>query len=609
MAGISEDVGKYLAEVIESASGKIIKEASEHAPVIMKTLLSPERTFENAGPAAKDLWAVHKTQFVPKQNQIESAIAKAAKDPTAPMHPTIHPIMAALIAEHGAAIPTGAIHKAAMEAASTQVYGPNRFLIQGVLKHIAKDNMNQADMISDDFHVMFKEEIPERGGYTQFSKDMAIKRGEEPGYVTPKSPYTGRDKYGVEKGSRFIRRTLTYGAAPVHAAAAGVNMAIEYGRWNTFKSAMEIFGPGEAEANLLASNSIAELYIAPMREREQSDAGLLHKFMPGSVGAWLHANIMFAPGLNYTRRKSIEVAANLGKRMAEEAAERLQKGDTKYALTAFKKLDIDPAKVIEQGYKLAPEDIQKAYYHGANNTVFLDPTDNTPTFWRQSPWFRGVRAFSSFISKESEYLRAKLMDHVRRGDFIGLARTMSKLSLDVPLIGATLLEFDRIRHGEDKGHRMQSWADRAETSIPGQLFDRATGRKAKPISKSMYNQIYLMAEIGAWGNTTGYLRGANRQNLLERAAPPEVRLGAQYIGDIARATKYDSRHKDAVKPLLRDTLSDIPSLGAGTLASHMIFPTKAELAKNKPHRPRRSRNPKKDPNSWDPRDFNPDLDF
>jgi hypothetical protein len=161
-----------------------------------KEMLKPQCIFQNAGPAAKDLWQVHETQFVPKQNQIESAVAKAVKHPSAPVHPTIKPIINELVKKHGANIPTGAIHKASMDAASEQVYGPNRALIQGVLKYIAKTDTKKADMIFDAYQVIFEEEIPERGGFTQFSKDMAIKRYGEEGYRTANYPYVGKDKYG-----------------------------------------------------------------------------------------------------------------------------------------------------------------------------------------------------------------------------------------------------------------------------------------------------------------------------------------------------------------------------------------------------------------------------
>jgi hypothetical protein len=316
---------------------------------------------------------------------------------------------------------------------------------------------------------------------------------------------------------------------------------------------------------------------------------------------------MFIPGMANARRRGLEIAAQTGKVVAEEAAYRLQKGDTKYALQVFKRLDIDPAKIVEQKFQLHPEDIQKAYYHGANNTVFLDPYDNTPTFWRQSPLFRGIKAFSGYTAKQSEFLRNTLMDQVRAGDHIGVARTVATWSLAVPLIGATLAEFDRLRHGEDWDAPGKHWFNRMDATVAGQTFDYATGRKQAPIPKTVYNEIYLLSYLSAWGNATGYLRGANRASLAGRLLPPEIRQGVQLGQNAMKATTYDSKkHKDAAKPLGRDLLSDIPSMGMGTIASHIILPTRKELAKNKIHRPRRT--PIKQ-QTWSPYDFNPDLDF
>jgi hypothetical protein len=68
--------------------------------------------------------------------------------------------------------------------------------------------------------------------------------------------------------------------------------------------------------------------------------------------------------------------------------------------------------------------------------------------------------------------------------------------------------------------------------------------------------------------------------------------------------KTDARHPDAAKPLGRDLLSLVPIVGGA--ASHRILPTRAEEAKGKVKRPRRS---KSVPTDWNPFNYNPDLDF
>ena len=606
MAGIEEEAGRYVAEGVERAGSKLVSEAAEHVPISMKMFFSPERTFQQAGPAAVEMWAKHQNEFIPAQNKIESLVAKGLQHPTE-VHPSVKPIVDRLTAQKaaGKAWDVNTIKRAAVEQASTEVYGPNRVMIQSLLKHVSETNMNMADSLSDQYHIMFREAQPERGGFTQFSKDMAIKRaGDETTYRPPESSYKGADKYGIERGAQTFRRMLAYGAGPIHGAQAAINIATRNGYMPLFKATMQIFGPGEAESNLLASNMISELHISPLREQMAFESGRIHKYAPGGVGEFIHRN-MFMPGMQNIRRRALEIGAQTGKVVAEEAAYRLQKGDTKYALAAFRRLDIDPAKIVEQGYKLRPEDIDKAYHHGANNAVFLNYYDNTPSLWRQSPLFRGIKAFSGPVAKQSEFLRNVLLDQIRAGDHVGVARTVATWTLAVPLIGATLAEFDRLRHGEDWSNTGEHYWNRLEATLPGELFDKATGRTGAPISKALYNEIYLISYLGAWGNMSGYLRGANRSSLVGRFMPPEIRMGIQAVED-AFKIKTDSKHKDSYKPFARDVMSDIPTMGAGTIASHIILPTKKGLSKGKPQKPKITTT---NPDSWDPRNFNPDLDF
>jgi len=613
MGGFSEAIGKIAAEGLEDVGSKITSKIAEVAPEIsLRGLFSPERAFEQANPYAKELYHDHVTEYVPKKSEYESKIANGLKNPIN-AHPSVRGAISTLdpTGKLGPAnkVPVSEISKHASKMASDEVYGPNRIAIQDMLRYTINNQGQQtADILSDHYNVMFQEAAPKYGGKSQFGKDMAGAGGDdEKGIQTPLSPYKIKGKW--EKFVQPFRQALAYKAAVIHAGVAGGNLTSEYGYTNMLKAVNQLYGPEHQIDNLLASNAISELTIAPLREKQAFENGVIHKFAPGGVGEFIHQNFLI-PGLAPVRRQSIAMGAQGGKLVAEEAAYRLSKGDSQYAIQALKRLNIDPAKVIDQGYKLHPEDINKAYYHGANNTVFLNPYDKTPTFWRQSPLFRSMKAYSGYITQQGAFMRGLLLHQMRSGDTLGLARTIANWGLMAPLVAATIVEFDRITVGEDHEGGIAGMAkhleNRYKATPAGRIASALTGSKAASNPDSVYNTIYLLGTLGAWGNITGYIRGANRSSLVGRFMPPEARMAEQGLEDVVKASGRDSKHPKAAEPLGRDLLSDIPSYGLGTQASHIIFPTEKEAAKNKSHRPRRTQ---AKPKNWNPRQFNPDADF
>ena len=569
---IAKDFAQKVGQKVEAAGAKV---SGIVEPTLYRGMFQDARSFAEH-PAANDLYNIIQNEYKPKVNQ---EIARKVNQATSSFGPKPS---------------TQNIIRNAHKDVSDQVFGPNRVMIQGVLKKVEADSgKNKSDILADHLNIILKEAEMQSGhkqGLSQFNVDMARKdvEGNE-GIHTPTTPFKHRND--AEEISGNFRAMLAHGAAPIHAITAGLNILQEDGLQNLVKTLNNIWGPGSEakKAQILASNQISELVLAPYREQEKFEAGIIHSFAPNSVGEFVHRN-MYIPGIQATRRQTLFAGASAGKLMAEEAAAKLAKGNDKWANVAFKELDIDPAKIARQGFQLLPEDIDKAYYHGANNRVFLDPYDKTPSFWRQSPLWRSMKAFTGYVTQQQNIQRRIFMKQYRQGDFVGIARNMATLSLVFPLVGSLLYEFDRIRNGEDKGRYGAALKARVEATPAGQLYNLATGQEDPAnMAKTINNTIDMFGRLGVWGATTSYVRGANRASLAEHFLPPELNMAVQLGQDAIKATQSDKRHPDAATPFKRDILSDIPSLGAGTFASHEIYPTKAERDSGKIKKSRRSR--------------------
>lgn len=604
MGSWAADLSKVLAENLEKVGSKSAAKIGEEAsPIAYRGLFNPERSFE-VHPAAKEIHAAYHNDYVPLKSKIESVETQAAKQ---------HQAMTGTVPN------IGEIQKKAAKSASDQVFGENREAIQHMLRTVQDTPMhgkNDADILSDNLNIMFQEEVQKGGfnkGVSKFDQQMMMKHGEEEDvHGLPISKYKGGagtvkvlgHDIQVEKGVRTVNKLLAWKAAGVHALVAGWNISSEHGYMAVPKAAYELYGPGHEIDNLLASNTISELYINPLKEKIAFDSGKIAKYAPGGIGEFIHKN-MYNPGLADVRWHSIAMAAQASKSAAEEAAFRLGKGDTQYAREVFRRMNIDPDKIIDQGYKLHPEDIEKAYYHGSDNKVFLQPYDSTPTFWRQSPLWRGIRAFTGYVTKQAQFKRNLYLSQMKAGDFVGLSRQITLDTLFAPVAAATLYEMERLSMGTDWDHPIDHWKNRIEATPAGAIYDVVAG-KASSINaaKMTLNTINMYAKLGAFGTTAGYVRALNRRSMAERFLTPTGNIAIQLGQDAMAVGKTDARHPDAAKPLGRDLLSLVPIVGGA--ASHRILPTRAEEAKGKVKRPRRS---KSVPTDWNPFNYNPDLDF
>lgn len=596
MGGFSSSIAHLATDVIEGAGKKIAgafnnpviavqaKHAAENVEAgLYHKIFKPEAAFADSPVTAK-LWKAYSGPYHELTSKYESEATNiaAGKVPAAGKHTSI-----AVNMDHRE------IRSHARKLASEEVFGPHREVIQGVLKHLENTgNTNKANIIADHFNVLFQE-VPMQGGgaagLSSFDTDMrkgSILSGRA--FETHPTQYRGRNT--LERIANWHQRTLAYKAAIPH-LTSNLNIMLSDGFGVYAKSLAQTFGPGRkaAEAQVLATNAIGEMAMNGYREKQMFDKGIIKQFAPGSVGEFIHRNILI-PGMNSVRYNTLLMSAHASKLAGEEAAYFLVNGNTKRALPVLKELGLDPAKIAAQKGQLLPEDIAKAYYYGTNSRAFLQQRDNRTIMGQQSPLWRTIGAFHSYVSSQANFIRKTFMRQYAAGDFAGIARNIALMGVAFPIAGATIYESERLLTGNDWDDPAQHYEDQIHGSLDGYIYDAIRGEAhGKSAAKSAVNTIDLLSHLASFGVATGYIRGATRSHLANQIIGPDANMIVQGAEDTLKATHTDANHPDAWKALARDFMQDTPSLGLGSMASHKLLPTKKEESVGKYYRFKRKK--------------------
>lgn len=598
MGGLAHALG----DIVEKVGQKVASEAVEHG--VYRGLFADHRAFQDI-PAAKALWEAHTNEVLPRASKYASSAADAQlKLPASARSP-----------EH-------VIQSIANRQAMKEVYGPHLEAIQGVIHHVKHTvGENRAQVLSDTLNILYKQERADPTSYTgtnlKYAKylqdneglssvDVALRRKGGKQVFTRPSKYEAGSKNATRFGK--IRQMIAYGAAVPHAVTATLNTATEAGVMHSVRAFNDAFGPGSAakESALLASNAISEFKTTELKQEEAFRAGLIHKLAPGSVGAFIHRN-MLQPGMSFVRHQNLKMGAFAGKNWAEEATQNLARNKkVEYSRFVLKKLGLDEAKIASQKFQLFPEDIDKVYYHGANEFAFLGAKAKTPSFWRQSPWLRATNAYMGFVANQAAFERNVLHEQISRGDMLGVARNLAIKTIAYPVIGATIYEIARLRLGMDWDHPLDHYENNVMDTPAGILAEKLTGqdRIQEDNYETLNHTIEMMTHVGAFGQLTSVIRDTNRNELGRKFYPPEANIGIQLVEDSDKALHYDSNHPHSADPLGRDLINDsLLPFGAGQILSHIVLPTKKERDKDKYRRYKRSKAKQQSLNPLNAADF------
>ena len=571
MGGFYNSVAKFATAATERVGSKLLGSGTGHA--LAESVESglyhgifPAKTAFQDIPAAKALWDHYQGPYQEIKNKLTSQGVQAAQ-------------------AAGSIKPHQEIVSEASRNAQDIAFGQNRSSIQGVLKHVEKTvSKNRADILADHLNIMFKEQIDPQG-LSRFDRDMRKTQVKDyEGYNTLPSSYKrpGPVETNVLRSKNAM---LAYKAAIPH-LASNLNILISDGFINYAKVLATNFGPGRkgAEATVLATNAISELWYTGYREKQAFDNGIIKKYAPGGVGEFIHRNL-YIPGMSRVRYETLLMSAHASKLAAQEASAQLMRGNTKMALPMLQELGLDASKIKGQQGLLLQDDIDKAYYHGTNTRAFLNQTDNRTALSQQSAIYRVMGSFHNYISSQSQFLRNTFRRQFQQGDFIGIARNIGLMGMAFPVLGATIYESERLLSGNDWDDPSGHLANRVEATPAGLAYDAIAGREnAASSARIALNTIDNLSHLASFGVATGYVRGAARNNLAGQMMGPIPNMLVQGAQDALKATSTDSRHPHAAEPLSRDILSDTLPYGLGSILTHQLLPTTKEKNKNKFHK-------------------------
>lgn len=582
MGGIYNSIADLATQGIEKVGAKLgassfAHEASESVERGLYNAVFPSKVAFQDIPAAKTLYDHYTGPYKELVNKYTSEGVQQAQ-------------------KLGTQQPVHEIGRAAERKAQDVVFGKNRVAIQGVLKHVEKTvSKNRADILADHLNILFRE-APDSQGLSSFDRDM--RKGEEGGFQTKPSEYRGASfAEGLAKKHQSL---LAYKAAIPH-LASNLNILISDGFSTYAKTLATNFNPTTrkgAEAAVLSSNAISELWENGYKEKLAFDNGKLKQFAPGGIGEFIHRNI-YIPGMSRVRYETLMMSAHASKLAADEAVQHLKNGNDRMALPMLRELGLDQNKIKAQKFQLLPDDIAKAYYHGTDARAFLNFAENRTALSQRSPLYRVVGAFHGYVTRQSQFFRQVFKRQYEQGDFIGIARNIGLMSMAFPLVGATIYESERLLSGNDWDDPVGHLGNRMEATPAGQAYDAVAGRSnMASAARTSINTIDNLSHMASFGVATGYIRGASRASLASQLLGPDANMAIQGAQDTIKALHTDTRHPDSWKPLARDAMSDLPSLGAGAIVSHKLLPTRADLARDKPKKFRKQGKPKED--SWNP---------
>jgi hypothetical protein len=97
-----------------------------------------------------------------------------------------------------------------------------------------------------------------------------------------------------------------------------------------------------------------------------------------------------------------------------------------------------------------------------------------------------------------------------------------------------------------------------------------------------------ISNVAGFGIMSSFTRAAGHRKLLSAMVGPAINAAAEIGQDISEPIASRAAGKKMnFKPLYRDVLHDIPSLGIGSWASDWLLPSQADVNAAKPLTPKR----------------------
>lgn len=483
-------------------------------------------------------------------------------------------------------------------SARDSVAGPNDHNLVGLGAAIANEHSPmRARVIMDAFSNYLHEEQFSMGnahGTRLVSNLKAAK----------KFPINPLDEEGAKvsdidwKPSRYqtptpLERSLTRGAAPVLTPKSGLrhlttplNVMLRASLKAMGGAIDASWGSGykNARAQLEFYGTVGEALARENDQLYRFQNGLINKFLPNTVGEFIHRNIGI-PGFDFIRGRSLVAAGYQGRLIAEEQAANLFSNDPMLehrAMMELKYLGIDGAKIKARGGhtfsdKFGPslltfDELGQAMFENANQRVYIETSGARSQMATSSFAGRMFFMYHNYITMQSRMLMRNFYRHYEKRDPIGLTKDLVILGTLFPTAGFATNALAQIWMGKDP------------KSIKQDL-------EAFTDPKDFWSKAEAFSHTAGFGVVTDYLHATSRFKLANAIIGPVFNTGVEHVEDVYKAGAGIASGREKRKgpyqvhtyaPLARDVLHDIPSLGIGAMLANHAFPTQQQLTAEKP---------------------------
>jgi hypothetical protein len=543
--------------------GVAFKAIEEGGSKLVAKGLSTPAVHEGLVKAADHFFGMDST-LTGKSGQALSGFLKRSFEPEFDRQLSIHTKAAEAA---GSTMAPHEVRTLARNEARANTAGSKDYILANYIKAVEQEHgQNKAQAVVDHLGIYFHEKAYPQGNAGGGTSSKLVSNIAKKGQTThglhfKASPY---EPPGVVENAihKTTAASLAYKAGLAHLSTP-LNMLIS-NNLSSFTKAMGVmFGHDYAgvKAQMMATDAIGHTLHEEYQQMYRFRNGMINKYAPGSIGEFISKNWMI-PGISAVRQRTMVAAAYQGHIVAKEAAHELINGNPRNAIADLSWLGIDHNAVKANGGNLTPEQLRMAAQQNVQKNVFAETGLSRSRFATQGPYGRLTMVFHNYAAMQGNFILSAIKKElVEKRDPVAAAKILATLAVIAPNVGNFTYSLEQLARGKD-------WDDPF-----GHFKDRT---KALYGANALSENMESFTHIAGFGVATSYARAAGKDKLTQAMIGAVPSAGVEAVQDVFKTTPAFGNKNPSFKPLARDILHDIPSLGLGGILAEKYLPTAAQ---------------------------------
>jgi hypothetical protein len=460
------------------------------------------------------------------------------------------------------------IRQAAMEKAKDNTYGIAKQHLATIMEQVRKEHgPAKVAQLTDYMGIVMQEHAYTPSGTASKVSETASDLAKHPllkamGIPFGPSPYTPVNS--VERAlGKYTTGTLAPLTAAWHATQGILNSSVNAHASSIVKAIGDLWGTGyqASKSQLIAQNALGHELFDEYAQQYKFRQGIIAKFAPNSIGAFLHDNYLL-PGLSTVKAINSVYAAMVGKYEAHWAAsELLQGGASGMKRGAFKLRDLGIRwQDVQARGGLTQDHIRVAQQRMVQQIMHSESGGARARFVATTPYGRTISMFHNFATMQGNMVTKRIFEMLRgQHDPLMTIQMLAAIGIAFPTAGFFVNDMLKAARGKTD-HPLDDFGKQEKDYLEGKNF--ADG-------------MMMVAKMAMGGVLYDYANAAARQKLQAALLGPVVNAPVEMTQDAIKASKAGGGpHKaDQFK---RDLLRDLPSFGLGATIAEHAYPTQAE---------------------------------